>query len=68
VDNDNYKLVTRRWLAWGVGGLFSLTVCFTAVWSVIYGLDSYVTLAVGIAGVSIGAVLGYYFGKKTSEE
>jgi hypothetical protein len=65
---DEFKLVTRRGLAWGIGGLMAATVSFIAVWGAITGTDEFVTLAVGIGGTTIGSILGYYFAKKTSEE
>ncbi|MBA7642566.1 hypothetical protein ES703_50261 [subsurface metagenome] len=68
MDNEKFKLVSRRGLAWGIGGLFALTVAFVAIWGVIFALDAYVTMAVGIAGTGIGSIIGFYFGKKTSEE
>lgn len=68
MDNELFKLKTRRYLAWGIGGLFAATVAFVAIWGVLASIDAYVTMAVGIAGTSIGGVLGFYFSKKTSEE
>ena len=67
-ENELYKLKTRRWLAWGVGGTFTTAVCFIAVWGAITGVTELVTLAMGIAGTSIGTILGFYFGKKVAEE
>jgi len=68
VNSELFKLVTRRGLAWGVGGLMAVTVSFIAVWGAITGVTELVTLGVGIAGTAIGSVLGFYFGKKASEE
>ena len=68
MDNELFKLITRRYLAWGIGGLFTLTVAFITVWGAIRGPEALVTAGLGIIGVSVGAVIGFYFGKKTSEE
>lgn len=67
-NNELFKLVTRRWLAWSISGLFAITVAFITVWGALTGSDMLVTAGLGIVGVSIGAVIGFYFGKKTSEE
>ena len=68
MDNEKFKLITRRYLAWGVVALACLTGAFIAVWGAITGIDAYVTLgAVGLLELAAGA-LGFYFGKKTSEE
>lgn len=67
-NNEKFKLVTKRGLAWGLGGLFGGTIAFTAGWGVVYNIPEFVTLAIGIAGTSIGLILGFYFAKKLSEE
>lgn len=63
-----FKLITRRYLAWCIGGLFAITVAFITIWGALTGSEALVTAGLGIIGVSIGAMLGFYFGKKTSEE
>jgi len=68
MDNEKYKLFTRRFLAWWTVGIATATGAFIAVWGAIIGVDAYVTLgAVGLLELAAGA-LGFYFGKKTSEE
>ena len=68
MENEKFKLMSRRGLAWGIGGLFALTVAFVAIWGVFTAKDAYVTMAVGICATSIGGILAFYFGKKISEE
>jgi len=68
MDNDHFKLVTRRYLAWGVGGLAVLVLSFIAVWGAIQGVMELVTLAGGILGTTLGVVIAFYFSKKISEE
>lgn len=68
MDNEKYKLTTRRVLAWWAVGIATGTGAFVAVWGAITSVDAYVTLgAVGLLELAAGA-LGFYFGKKTSEE
>lgn len=67
-ENEKFKLNTRRYLAWGVAFIACTTGAFVAVWGALNGIDAYVTLgAVGLLELAAG-VIGYFFGKKTSEE
>ena len=68
MNNEQFKLNTKRYLAWGIGGLATATVAFTGIWGTITNQIELVTLAIGgLIGV-LGSVMGYYFGKKVSEE
>lgn len=67
-NNEQYKLKTRRWLAWGVGGIAVVTICFIAVWGTVSNITELVTLAAGILGTALGSVIAFYFSKKVSEE
>ena len=67
-NNEKFKLVTRRYLAWGAAGISILTLAFAAGWSVWNGVMAIATLTLGMLGnITIG-VIAFYFGKKTSEE
>ncbi|MBA7554058.1 hypothetical protein ES705_46670 [subsurface metagenome] len=68
MDNELFKLLTKRVLAWGFVGIALLVLAFIAIWGAITEQMAMVTLAAGglIAGAS--TVVGFYFGKKTSEE
>ena len=68
MNNELFKLVTRRWLAWPIAWLYSLTVAFLVIWGAITGQKELVTLGGGMIGTGIGFILGYYFHKKMSEE
>ena len=68
MENDKFKLETRRYLAWGAVGIGMVTLSFGAVWSVLHGIMEIATLTLGMLGTTIAGVIGYYFGKKTSEE
>ena len=68
MDNEKFKLITRRYLAWWVVGIATSTGAFIAVWGAIHNVDAYVTMGVvGLLELAAGAV-GFYFGKKLSEE
>lgn len=67
-NNEQFKLNTRRWLAWGVGGVAIGVIGFAGVWGVITGAIEIVTLSIGILGTTIGAIMAFYFVKKLSEE
>jgi len=68
--NDDYKLKTRRYLAWGATLLGLGTCAFVAIWSIIFseGCQDLASLALGIIGTTVGGVIGYFFSKKVKEE
>jgi len=67
-DNEKFKLVTRRYLAWGLAGMAAVVLAFIAIWGTVTEQDALVTLAGGGFLTMLGTVVGFYFGKKTSEE
>lgn len=67
-STELYKLITRRYLAWGIGGLFAATASFVTGWGAVSGAMELVAAGIGIIGAIIGTIVGFYFGKKTSEE
>lgn len=67
-NNETFKLVTRRYLAWGLAGMATLVLAFIAVWGAVTSQTALVTLAGGGFLAELGTVIGFYFGKKTSEE
>jgi len=68
MNNEVFKLITRRYLAWGIGGSFTVTACFVTVYGALTAQAEFVAAGLGIASTSIGFILGYYFAKKTNEE
>lgn len=68
MNNELFKLITRRYLAWCIGGLFSITASFLVIWGAVFSVPELVTAGVGIVGTGLGAIIGFYFGKKLSEE
>ncbi|MBA7669490.1 hypothetical protein ES703_77621 [subsurface metagenome] len=68
MDNELFKLRTRRYIAWGSVGIAISTLAFAAGWSVIHGIMELATLTLGMLGNVIIGVIAFYFGKKTSEE
>jgi len=68
MDNELFKLRTRRYIAWGSVGIAVSTLAFAAGWSVIHGIMELATLTLGMLGNVIIGVIAFYFGKKTSEE
>ena len=67
-NNDKFKLNTRRYLAWGVAAIASLTLAFIAAWGAVNSQIELVALAGGALIGYIGAIIGFYFSKKISEE
>lgn len=68
MENEKFKLVTRRYLAWGIAGMATLVMAFIAGWGTVTEQTELVTLAGGGLLVELGTLVGFYFGKKTSEE
>ena len=68
MENELFKLFTRRCLAWAVAGVAIATLSFASVWAVINGIMELATLTLGMLGTTIATIVGFYFGKKTSEE
>lgn len=66
--NELFKLVTRRYIAWGFVGIVTLVLSFIAVWGTITEQTALVTLAGGGLLTELGTALAFFFGKKTSEE
>ena len=67
-SEEHYKLVTRRYIAWGIGSLATATVAFIGIWGAVTDRSELVTLAGGGLIGLVGSIIGFYFSKKTSEE
>jgi len=65
---EEFKLLTRRVLAWGIGLPITYTLCAGLIYGLVKGQMEVVTLCAGILGTAIGSVIGFYFGKKVAEE
>ena len=58
-NEEHYKLVTRRYLAWGIGAVATLTVAIIGVYGAVKGQIELVTLAGGgLIGI-VGSILGF---------
>jgi len=68
MNNELFKLITRRYLAWGFILIATLVISFVAVYGVLADRTELVTMATGGLLTEVGAVLGYYYSKKTAEE
>ena len=67
-NNERFKLITRRYLAWGLAGIISLTISFICIWGAVTNVPEYVAGALGYFGGILSALSVFYFGKKLSEE
>jgi len=68
MNNEMFKLVTRRYLAWGFVAIATLVISFVAVYGVLTSQTELVTMAAGGLLTEIGAIIGFYYSKKISEE
>jgi len=67
-QTENYKLTTRRYLAWGFVLIATLVISFVAVYGALTAQTELVTMAAGGLLTEIGAIIGFYYSKKISEE
>ncbi len=68
MENELFKLVTRRYIAWGFVAIATLILGFIAVWGAVTEQTALVTLAGGGLLAELGTAIGFFFGRKTSEE
>ena len=68
MNNESYKLTTRRYLAWGFVLIATLVISFVAIYGALTAQTELVTMAAGGLLTEIGAIIGFYFSKKVSEE
>lgn len=68
MNNELFKLNTRRYLAWGFVAVAGGVGAFLAVWGAVSGQVELATLAAGALFTELGVIVGAYFTKKTSEE
>jgi len=68
MDSEMFKLLTRRYLAWGFILIATVVISFIAIYGALTGQTELVTMAAGGLLTEIGAVIGFYFSKKVSEE
>lgn len=69
-NNEKFKLITRRWLAWVAVflalGVFSAVVLYQMIGEC--GCRELAAAALACLIETTGLILGFYFAKKTSEE
>ena len=70
-NNEKFKLTTRRYIAWGLGGLATATLVFVVVFSLITGTVCHECGGNDMASVAIGGliaivsgVIGFYFSRE----
>ena len=68
MDEQKYKLVTRRILAWGVIFLIVPAVAFAIIYGAVTRQTDIFTAGMTGGGTMAGVALTYYFTTKTSEE
>ena len=68
MDNELFKLVTRRWVGLPLVGTALVAGLFMVVYGALSGMTELATMGAGALFFELGAVTGFYFGKKTSEE
>lgn len=69
-NNDKFKLITRRYIALGFGGLATATLCFIVIWSLLCetGCREMAMAALGGLIAIVMGVVNTYLGKKVKEE
>lgn len=68
LDNEKYKLTTRRMIAWGVGGLAAVTIAFVGIYGTVTRQIDLVNLSIGFLGGILSSVVVFYFAKPSTED
>ncbi len=68
MDNERFKLITRRVIAWAVVGVALVGFGFLVIYGAIQGNEILVALGAGTLSSTLGAAIAFFFGKKASEE
>jgi len=68
VNNEKFKLITRRILAVGIALPIAYSLCFGLIYGILTEATEIVTLCAGILGTGLGAIIGFYFKSKVQEE
>lgn len=67
-NNEKFKLLSRRYIAWPVVGAAIAGALFLIVYGAVTKQEYMVTLGAGALFMEMATIIGFYFGKKTSEE
>jgi len=68
MDNEKMKLLTRRWVAIPIVAVAVLAALFLVVYGALSGELALATMGGTALFTEAGAIIGFYFGKKASEE
>lgn len=70
MNNEKFKLITRRIIAWAFGGLAIASLGFIVIWDTINIAECNEMASTALGGLIavVSGIIGYYFAKKTSEE
>ncbi len=66
MDQELFKLLTRRYIAWPLMGVALLSAGFLVVYGALSRQTELVTLGAGALFAELGTVIGFYFGTKDS--
>ena len=68
MNNDLFKLVTRRWVALPLVGAAIVAALFMVVYGAVSRQIELATMGGAALFVELGTITGFYFAKKLSEE
>ena len=68
MENELFKLVTRRLIFWFFVPLATLTLTFFTVWGALTEQIELVTLGAGALAVELGTIIAFLTSKKLSEK
>ncbi|MBA7581882.1 hypothetical protein ES708_23795 [subsurface metagenome] len=67
MDNESYKLVTRRYLSWGLAGVASIALLFAVIFGACAGNDTLLFSGLSALIAELAGVTGYYLGRRESK-
>lgn len=68
MNNELFKLITRRWVALPIVGAAIVAALFMVVYGAVSGQIELATMGGAALFVELGSVTAFYFVKKVSEE
>lgn len=64
MDNESYKLKTRRYLSWGLAGVASIALLFMVIFGACSGNDTILFSGSSALIAELAGITGFYLGQR----